>query len=123
MLALSSLFSGVLGKALPWLLGGVALVGAYLWVSHQASVISTLRAANAQAQAVNQADTASLASMKAQQARTDAALAQLSHAQRATQATAGTIQRGIASATAHGDAPDAPVLGQALDALGKARGA
>lgn len=118
----------VLGKALPYLAIGAAVIGAWLYIHHLRAELADLSSAKAalsqeldQAHAVNQANLDALARYKAEAEKAVAALAlerdEAVKEQAGLRALAGRIaaSKGIAGR----DAPIAPVL---LDALAGIRG-
>jgi hypothetical protein len=101
----------------PYLVGVAAVVGVVVYVAILRRELSSEKERNVSLVADNQADLAAIAAYKAQQQKWNAALATLDTQTLATNDSTGHIVDGITAAPATDDAPVAPVLATALDAL------
>lgn len=107
----------ILGPLAPYLAATAGVLGLLLYVSHLRHELATAQMANQALQAVNAQDAAAIAAGQKQQAAMNAALDTLGARTVALDMGADAIQQKIIAAPPGDNAPVAPVLARALDAL------
>lgn len=101
----------------PYIIGVVTVFAMITYVAVLRHEVAAEESRNIVLTADNQADLAAITAYKAQQQKWNAALATLDTQMLATNDQVGHITDGITAAPAADDAPVAPVLAHALDAL------